>query len=249
MLVVQIVAAALLFPLLLRDWGSLVRAAAGACIMLILASLLGGESRGAVASADGYLLIWMLTLKLARDLSVATANIASTRIPAEGGIHLLPRYSGGGQRRGFIAKLFGRAGGAASRDGETPTQPSPGIPEEGNASGMSAVGTCGTADALNAPWLRLIFAMLALWTIGGPVLLYLQAEFAGAQNLWPDKSENWRASIAGGLVWSALNRLWNPAFFRWADLPLLSLLILEILFLSKRFLMRQHLAHKLSTGG
>jgi hypothetical protein len=169
MLVVQITAAALLFPLLLREWTSFLRAAAGAAMMLALAALMGRESMAAICSAGGYVLVWLLVLKVVREL------LSKERA------------------------------------------------------------------------LQIGVACIVLWTLGGPILLYMHAEFNGKQNLWPTHPDNWSASIAGGPVWSVLYRLWNPAIFAFPDVPLLLLLTVELLFLFRSFFPRQHITHKLST--
>jgi hypothetical protein len=143
MLVAQIGAASLLFPLLLKDFRQFVLATAGAWPMLFLAADLGGEPFLHVAAAAGFVSLWLLTLYI--------------------WVHVLKSdYA-----------------------------------------------------------ISIALAMAALWTIGGPVLLYLHAEYGDQNNL-----QFWNA--LSGPICAGLNHLKNPAFTVIFDVPTLCLLSMGI---------------------
>jgi len=169
LLVVQLAMAALLFPLLLRDWMQLVLAIAGSWPLLALAALLGGEPFLHVASAGVYGAVWLTTLFFWR-----------MALPSE-----LP--------------------------------------------------------------LRIGVAIAMLWTIGGPVLLYLHAEFGGGSAGWPPASDGALWAMLGGPIWGGLSRLIGGFFFTSADLLLATILVCGIIFSALQGRRIRHLFHNLST--
>lgn len=64
LLATQIMASALLFPVLLRDWRSLVLAVAGTWPLVVLANLMGGETTLCAVNAVAYVTLWLATLAL-----------------------------------------------------------------------------------------------------------------------------------------------------------------------------------------
>jgi hypothetical protein len=72
-------------------------------------------------------------------------------------------------------------------------------------------------------WQMIALSLAALWTLGGPILLYLHAEFGGGTGLWPGETSNLVWGAAGGPVWGALSRLWGNSLLV-SDLPMIALL-------------------------
>jgi hypothetical protein len=75
-------------------------------------------------------------------------------------------------------------------------------------------------------WISIVIAIAALWTIGGPVLLYLHAEYGEQNHL-----QFWNA--LAGPIGAGLNHLKNPEFSVIFDLPTLCLLTIGIAFAAK----------------
>jgi hypothetical protein len=88
-------------------------------------------------------------------------------------------------------------------------------------------------------------AAAALWAIGGPVLLYLHGEYGGSNEVWPAGSAVWGAM--GGPVWGGLARLGGGGTILPADLPLVAILLLGIIFGALCFFRPPRRADKLST--
>jgi hypothetical protein len=98
-------------------------------------------------------------------------------------------------------------------------------------------------DDLSQP---LAVAITTLWTLGGPVLLYLRAEFAGpAGATAPSNSLLW--SAAGGPIVAALTRLWGGPPISMSDFPLEIILLLGIIFFFRQRHQSRRLPNKLST--
>ena len=143
----QLIAAALLFPKLLRGKTSWLWTISATWPMLTLAGLLAGDPMQRVAAAAAYITLWLTTLAV------------------------------------FAPQL------------KTPPQR------------MTAV------------------AVASLWTIGGPILLYLHTEFAGVPNLWPPNHSNIPYALAGGPIWAALFHLRARHLALFSDIPMVVLLI------------------------
>jgi len=77
-------------------------------------------------------------------------------------------------------------------------------------------------------WQMIAVAAAALWAIGGPILLYLHAEYGGASQIWPSEAGYWGA--IGGPIWGAVARLSSNRLLLAADIPLATLLISGFLF-------------------
>jgi hypothetical protein len=170
MLIVQVVASTLFFPVLLRNWRGLGFAIAGAWPMLALAALLGNEPVLSVASAAIYVAVWLTTLR--------------------------------------------------------------------------ALTLCSPTEQ----WRQNVVAILGLWTIGGPILVYLRSEYGGASGLWPPEASSIAYAAAGGPVWAVLARLWSSRLIFVSDTPLGMLLVLAALINAKRFFCARRFVNKLSTG-
>jgi hypothetical protein len=88
-------------------------------------------------------------------------------------------------------------------------------------------------------------AVAALWSIGGPVLLYLHAEFGGGGEVWPVEASVW--TMLGGPVWSGVEKLrfgWGNSA---SDGPLFLLLLTGIILGLLRFFKSQQHQIKVST--
>jgi hypothetical protein len=77
-------------------------------------------------------------------------------------------------------------------------------------------------------WQLIAAAAAALWAIGGPILLYLHAEYGGASQIWPSEPGFWAA--VGGPIWGAVARLPSQHLPLPADIPLATLLISGFVF-------------------
>jgi hypothetical protein len=152
MLAIQLIAAGLLFPRLLRGKTAWLWTIAATWPMLTLAGLLAGDPMQRVAAAAAYVALWLTTLAV------------------------------------FAPQL------------KTPPQR------------MIAV------------------ALASLWTIGGPILLYLHSEFAGVGNLWPPNHSNIPYALAGGPIWAALFHLRARHLALFSDIPMVMLLIGGVVF-------------------
>jgi hypothetical protein len=141
MAAVQIMAAALLFPSLLKDRNRWLFVAISVWPMLRIAALLGGETDARVYATAAYVTCWLALLAVWR-----------WALPSE-------------------------------------------------RAQMMAV------------------AIASLWAIGGPVLLYLRAEYGGGSP-WPGTMNNPIWAAAGGPVWGALARLWGDRLILGSDWPL-----------------------------
>jgi hypothetical protein len=170
MLIAQIAAAAVLFPLLLQDWTAFGLAEAASWPMLDLAALLGGQPPARIAWAAGYVTLWLATLTLWQ-------------------------------------KILGQS-----------------------------------------PWQRLAVGLASLWTLGGPVLLYLHGEYASGGRIWPPENSPAIWAAAGGPIWAGLARLNGARLFQGADLPLLLLLACGILLNLLRFFQSPRSSDRLSTS-
>jgi hypothetical protein len=162
MLVAQIVGAALLFPLLLKDPIRIILAICGMWPMLFLAASLAGDPADRVVTAGIFATSWVLTLGVWRSLL--------TKEQSE----------------------------------------------------------------------RLGLTIAIAWTIGGPVLAYLHAEYGG--NLYPEFFN----ALSGPVV-AGLNHLKNTDFSASFDGPTAFLLVLGSLISALRFLRLRQTINKIST--
>jgi hypothetical protein len=89
---------------------------------------------------------------------------------------------------------------------------------------------------------RAALSLATLWTLGGPILLYLHAELGAWAN---SDSSAWAA--AAGPIWAALLRLWSGRWVLSADFPLLALLAGATLFTTAKVFFTRQVTNKLST--
>jgi hypothetical protein len=167
MAAMQIMAAALLFPALLKDWNQCAFAAISVWPMLRIAGLMGGESDAHIYATAAYVTGWLVTLALWRSI-----------LPTE-------------------------------------------------ASRMLAV------------------AIASLWALGGPILLYLRAEYGGI-TVWPGEANDPIWSAAGGPAWAALARLWGHHVMFASDWPLAALLVAGFFLAANKSLRSPHASDNLS---
>jgi|GEM_PF-1321957 len=169
MLVVQVAAAALLFPLLFARRRNTLIAAASIWPMLLLAKMLGDEPTHAVAASGAFVTLWMLALAMLAQ-----------------------------------------------------------IPRSDRARRVAAT-------------------INLLWTFGGPLLIYLHAEYGSGQAIYPRESiEIW--SIIAGPIWAALSHLQNPLVLQWFDAIPAAIVPAVILLQRHRHIKSRQFFHTLSTN-
>jgi hypothetical protein len=91
-------------------------------------------------------------------------------------------------------------------------------------------------------------AIASLWSIGGPLFLYLHIEAAGASGLWPPESKSLFWAVAAGPMWAQVDRLWGGRWVQWSDFPLFALLTGGFLAFFAGYYRSQKIVNKLSTN-
>jgi hypothetical protein len=91
-------------------------------------------------------------------------------------------------------------------------------------------------------------SLTSLWSIGGPLLLYLHIETTGASGLWPPDSKSLLWAAIAGPMWAQVDRLWGGRWFQWSDFPLFALFSAGSSAFFLRYYRTQKFANKLSTN-